>query len=120
LKFSLRVFELELTTEEKAILGGAKGEGAALAMKILVGIGEAFDAPCLIPITRAHVALSNQEADLWFAEKLTAGGARCVIPPTVNPGYCLEFFPPRGMTSEEDDHLMERTRDAYQIGRAHV
>ena len=67
-----------------------------------------------MPITRAHAALSNQEADLWFAEKLSGGGARCIIPPTVNPGYCLEFFTPRGMTSEEDTRLMERTRDAYR------
>lgn len=106
---------MELTTEERSILEGAKGEGAALAMKILVGIGEAFDAPRLAPITRAHVALSNQEADLWFAEKLSGGGARCVIPPTVNPGYCLDFFTSRGMSSVEDTRMMERTRDAYRL-----
>ncbi len=105
---------MELTIEERGILEGTKGEGAALAMKILVGIGESFDAPRLVTITRAHVALSNQEADLWFAEKLAGGGARCVIPPTVNPGYSLEFFTPRGMTSEDDTRLMERTRNAYR------
>jgi hypothetical protein len=114
LKFLKGLEGMELTNEERDILQGAKGEGAALAMKILVGIGEAFDAPRLVPITRAHVALSNQEADLWFAEKLSDGSARCIIPPTVNPGYCLEFFPPRGMGSEEDTRLMERTRDAYR------
>jgi cis-L-3-hydroxyproline dehydratase len=105
---------MELTAEERDILEGAKGEGTALAMKIMVGIGEAFDAPRLVPITRAHAALSNQEADLWFAEKLSGGGARCVIPPTVNPGYCLEYFTPLDMASEADTHLMERTRDAYR------
>ena len=83
---------MRLTTEERSILDGSKGEGAALAMKILAAIGEAFDAPGLVPIRRAHVALSNQEADLWFAEKLARAGGRCVVPPTVNPGFCLEFF----------------------------
>ncbi len=105
---------MELTNEERSILDGATGEGAALAMKILVGIGEAFDAPRMVPITRAHVALSNQDADLWFAEKLAVAGAHCRISPTVNPGFCLEFFTSHGMTSDEDARLMERTLIAYR------
>jgi predicted aconitase len=105
---------MKLTSTEREIADGEHGEGTALAMKILVGIGEAFNAQRLIPITRAHVALSNQEADLWFAEKLAAGGARCRIPPTVNPGFCLEYFKSRGMTADEDADLMQRTEKAYR------
>ena len=105
---------MKLTSAEREIVDGKHGEGVALAMKILVGIGEAFNAPRLIPISRAHVALSNQEADLWFAEKLATGGARCRIPPTVNPGFCLEYFKSRGMTSDEDADLMQRTENAYR------
>ncbi len=105
---------MELTAEEKKVLEGENGEGAALAMKILVGIGEAFDASHLVPITRAHVALSNQEADLWFAEKLSNAGAKCVISPTVNPGFCLDFFTSRNMVGNEDAQLMQRTFNAYQ------
>ncbi len=105
---------MKLTTEEQNILDGRDGEGAALAMKILVGIGDAFDSPKLVPISRAHVALSNQEADLWFAEKLSKAGGRCVVSPTVNPGFCLDFFTSRNMVSEEDARLMERTTAAYK------
>ena len=55
------------------------GEGTAYAMKIQVAIGESFDAPRMVPITRAHVALSNQDADLWFAEELLHAGAHCRV-----------------------------------------
>ena len=61
------------------MLDGKYGEGTAYAMKIQFALGEAFDAPCMVPITRAHVALSNQEADLWFAEKMLSGGAKCRV-----------------------------------------
>ena len=77
-----------LNEEQKAMLEGEYGAGTAYAMKIQFAIGESFDAPRMVPITRAHVALSNQEADLWFAEKLLAGGAKCRVAPTVNPGFC--------------------------------
>ncbi|MBQ2323506.1 MAG: DUF521 domain-containing protein, partial [Oscillospiraceae bacterium] len=81
-----------LTDEQKAMLDGKYGEGAAYAMKIQVGIGECFDAPRMVPIKRAHVALSNQAGDLWFAEKLVEAGAKCRVAPTVNPGFCLAHF----------------------------
>ena len=81
-----------LTDEQKAMLDGKYGEGAAYAMKIQVGIGECFDAERMVPIKRAHVALSNQAGDLWFAEKLVKAGAHCRVAPTVNPGFCTGHF----------------------------
>ena len=72
---------MELTTYEQDMLAGKYGEGNALAMKIQVGIGETFDAGRMVAITRAHVALSAQDADLWFVEKLLSKGARCRISP---------------------------------------
>ena len=65
---------MHLTKEEQAIFDGRQGEGASIALKVLVGIGRVFDAPRLVPIRRAHVALSNQEGDTWFAEKLQKAG----------------------------------------------
>lgn len=103
-----------LTDEEKDLLGGKHGQGAALAMKVLVAIGEAFDAERMVPITRAHVALSNQEADLWFAEKLVEGGARCRVSPTVNPAFNLEYFQEVVGVAQEDADFVQRTRRAYQ------
>ena len=81
-----------LNREQQAMLDGKYGKGAAYAMKIQYAIGEAFDAPRMVPITRAHVALSNQAGDLWFAEKLAAAGAKARVAPTVNPGFFLRYF----------------------------
>lgn len=103
-----------LTKEQEDMLNGKYGIGVAYAMKIQVAIGESFDATRMVPITRAHVALSNQQADLWFAEKLLSGGAKCRIAPTVNPGFCLSYFSQRNMVDKEFADLMQRTHNAYK------
>ena len=105
-----------LTDDQKAMLEGKYGEGAAYAMKIQVGIGECFDAPKMVPIKRAHVALSNQAGDLWFAEKLVKAGAKCRVAPTVNPGFCLSYFCGNWPhpVDEEDYRHMQRTDNAYR------
>jgi len=105
---------MKLTQEQQDMLDGKYGKGTAYAMKIQVAIGESFDAERLVPITRAHVALSNQEADLWFAEKLLNAGAHCRVAPTVNPGFCLSFFKEQKLVSPEDAAFMQRTHDAYK------
>ena len=105
---------MKLTQEQQDMLDGKYGKGTAYAMKIQVAIGESFCAERMVPITRAHVALSNQEADLWFAEKLLNAGARCRVAPTVNPGFCLSFFESRNMVSPEYADLMQRTHNAYK------
>lgn len=105
---------MKLTQEQQDMLDGKYGKGTAYAMKIQVAIGESFDAERMVPITRAHVALSNQEADLWFAEKLLSAGAKCRVSPTVNPGFCLSFFKSRDMVPPEFADLMQRTHNAYK------
>ncbi len=105
---------MKLTQEQQDMLDGKYGKGTAYAMKIQVAIGECFDAPRMVPITRAHVALSNQEADLWFCEKLLSEGAKCRIAPTVNPGFCYDFFTKRDMVDPEFADLMQRTHNAYK------
>ena len=96
------------------MLEGEYGEGTAIAMRVLVGIGEAFDAPHLVDVSRTHVALSNQDGDRWFAEKLADAGAVCRVPPTVNPGFDLEFFSSRYELDSEAVEGMRRTHDAYR------
>ena len=64
---------MELTAYQQEMLDGVWGKGKSMAMQVLVGIGKCFDSPRLVPITRAHVSLSAQEADLWFSGKLLAG-----------------------------------------------
>jgi len=105
---------LYLTEEEKDMLDGAFGEGVATAMRVLVAIGEAFNAPRMVEISRAHVALSNQEADLWFVEKLVRGGARCRVSPTVNPAFNLQYFQKTTSLSSTDEEIVKRTHAAYK------
>lgn len=105
---------MKLTKDQQELLDGKFGEGAQLAMKIQVAIGDSFGAERMVPITKAHVALSNQDADLWLAEKLVSLGAKCRIAPTVNPGFCLSYFKAKGLVSDEDYKMMERTHNAYK------
>ena len=108
---------MKLTAEEQAMLDGDYGAGTQLAMKVLAAIGEAYDAPYMVPVTRTHVALSNQEADLWFAEKLVAGGATCKIRPTVNPSFSWDNFHEITTLDPEDEAIVKRTHAAYtQLG----
>lgn len=104
---------MKLTAEEQKMLDGKYGKGVQLAMKIQVALGEAYDAPYMVPVTRTHVALSNQEADLWFAEKLVDGGAKCKVPPTVNPSFNLEQFKCITNIEPEDEDIVKRTHEAY-------
>ena len=61
---------MRLTEKEQAMLNGEMGPGFARAMRVLVGIGKAFGAERMVPISRGHISLSNQEGDLWFVSKL--------------------------------------------------
>lgn len=105
---------MKLTDEDKAMLDGKYGAGTALAMKIQVAIGEAYDAPKMVPVTRTHVALSNQEADLWFVEKLVGQGAYCRVRPTVNPSFNLEQFQCFTHIEPKDEEIVKRTHEAYK------
>lgn len=98
---------MELTSLEREMLAGEHGEGTALAMKVQVGTGKAFYAKRMVPITRAHVAASAQEGDVYFVTKLVDLGARCLVSPTTNPSMDLTYV---------DDHLSSLTGE----GRARV
>ncbi len=98
------------------MLAGQHGDGAALAMRLVVRAAELLDAQRLIPITRAHVdsCLYHGEASVDFVERLVAGGAHVAVPTTLNVG-ALDLLHPdlwRGdpRTAERGRLLMERYR----------
>lgn len=105
---------MKLTKNQQDLLDGKYGPGSQLAMKVQVAIGKSFAAERMVPITRAHVALSNQDADRWLAEKMANLGAVCRIPPTVNPGFSLDYFSERDLVSKEDYDMTVRTHEAYK------
>lgn len=83
---------MKLTAEQKEMLEGGMGEAIAYAMRIQTGLGRVFKAERMVPVTRTHVALSAQDADRWFVEKIVNLGGQCKIPPTVNPSIDLAYL----------------------------
>jgi hypothetical protein len=106
-----------LDDRDRSLLAGEEGEGAALAMRLVLRAAEALGAERLIPITRAHVdsCLYHGQATLDFVERLLQGGARTSVPTTLNVGT-LDLLHPelwRGdpATAERGRRLMEAYRD---------
>lgn len=110
-----QVSSMKLTREQQDMLEGGQGDAVAYAMRIQTGMGRVFEAERMVPITRAHVALSAQDADCWFVEKMVALGGKCKISPTVNPSIDLSYLnrhlaeiPQQGMD------IVSRTNEAYR------
>jgi predicted aconitase len=74
-----------LTNEDQKMLSGGRGDGALLAMQMIVRVGEAFDAKRLIDISWAHVASAydHSKANLDFAQRLAKSETRVVVPTTL-------------------------------------
>ena len=77
---------LELTASDQALLKGEEGEGARMAMSILVRMAEAQEAARLISVTAAHIdsSLYMGDATLEYAERLAGLGAKVAVPATLN------------------------------------
>ncbi|HJW98182.1 MAG TPA: aconitase X catalytic domain-containing protein [Candidatus Bathyarchaeia archaeon] len=105
---------MHLTREEQQILDGEFGEGMQKAIELLVAIGDAYDAPRLIEVSRAHAASSGQEGDLYFVELLAKGGAKCRVPTSTNPVYDMECFDPLFCISRKDSDVARRVKENYR------
>ena len=75
-----------LTDQDRAMLDGARGPAARMAMSIVVRMAEVFCARELMDITAAHIdsTIYIGEAGLEFAERLAGLGARVAVPTTLN------------------------------------
>ena len=82
---------LELDDRDKAMLAGAEGEAAGLAMRIVATMAEMAGARRLIDVTSAHIdgCLYHGRASLDFAERLIDGGARVRVPTSLNVGSLI-------------------------------
>ncbi|MDO5041456.1 MAG: aconitase X catalytic domain-containing protein [Peptoniphilus sp.] len=105
---------MKLNSHQQDMLDGKYSKGHAMAMEILIAIGDSFNAEEMVPIDRAHVALSAQKADTWFAEKMAKAGVTCAVSPTVNPGYSICYFKNKNLLSEEAKDNMLRVESAYK------
>jgi predicted aconitase len=105
---------MNLTREEEKMLNGEFGQGNQRAIELLVAIGDAYDAEKMIPITRAHVASSGQEGDLYFVELLANGDAKCRVPTSTNPVYDIEFFHRLHKVPSDEAEVACRVMEAYK------
>ncbi len=78
-----------LTREEERIIDGEEGEAKAIALKLIVRVGEALGAERLVEINHAHasgISYDNiGEPGLRFMKRLLEGGGRVAVFSTYNP-----------------------------------
>ncbi len=80
------IHALELTDADRAMLDGRHGPAATQAMRIICAMAAQQGAPRLVDVTRAHVdgCIYASPANLAFAERMVALGARVRVPTTMN------------------------------------
>jgi predicted aconitase len=106
---------LALEPGDRAVLDGERGEGAALAMRLVVKMAEVARAPRLRDITQAHIdsCLYHGQAGLDFAERLLGGGATVAIPATLNVSS-LDLLHPELVRLDDDTRdRAKRLMDTY-------
>src|SRR5688572_28381974 len=110
---------VSLTAEERAIAGGARGEGAAMAMRIVAETARLMGADRLLAIESAHIdgALYHGDSGTLFAEKLVTGGARVGVRATLNVGAIDLTGCSRNRLPEHEHTMASRMMTAYrQLG----
>ncbi|HEY7546420.1 MAG TPA: aconitase X catalytic domain-containing protein [Blastocatellia bacterium] len=104
---------LTLSPRDEAMLAGQAGEATAMAMRILVAMARALDADSLLDITSAHIdgCLYHGQSGLEFATRLVEGGARVLVPTTLNVGAVdllhPEYFQGSKVQAERARTLMQ-------------
>ena len=78
-----------LTPYEESLLEGEEGEAVRRAMRLLVTLGEVFDAPRLIEVRSTHISgvsyMNLGDAGLGFLEEQAEIGAKTRVRATLNP-----------------------------------
>jgi hypothetical protein len=78
-----------LTREDEELLNGEHGEGAKIAMSVLVKLGEMYDADRMLNVENVHIDGSAygwiNDSGLELVEKFCSLGVRFRVPATLNP-----------------------------------
>jgi predicted aconitase len=106
---------VRLSDDDRALLAGAEGLAAQLAMRIVVELGRLVGAAELIGVASAHVdgCLFHGYAGLDFAERLVEGGAAVRVPTTLNVASLDLLHPDRCRVDPETAAAARRLMDAY-------
>jgi len=106
---------VELEDRDRAFLDGEAGDGAALAMRLVVRMAEVVRAPRLRDVTKAHIdsCLYHGRVGLDFAERLLAGAATVAVPATLNVSSLDLLHPELVRLDDETRDRARRLMDAY-------
>ena len=106
---------VELEDRDRALLDGQAGDGAALAMRLVVRMAEVARAPQLRDVTGAHIdsCLYHGQVGLDFAERLLAGGAKVAVPATLNVSSLDLLHPELVRLDDETRERARRLMDTY-------
>ncbi len=108
-----------LSPDERAIAGGAHGEGTAMAMRIVAETARLMGAERLLAIESAHIdgALYHGDSGTLFAERLVSGGARVSVRATLNVGAIDLTGCSRNRLPPHEHDMAARMMHAYrQLG----
>lgn len=107
---------LKLSDTDRAMLAGEYGPAVRMAMRILTTMAEVYDAQQLLDIVSAHIdgCLYHGDSGIDFAERLLGGGARVVVPTTLNVGAIDLLHPEDFQGSEEQAAKAQRLMALYK------
>jgi predicted aconitase/predicted aconitase with swiveling domain len=107
---------VELSDRDRAMLAGDMGAATQMAMRILVTMAGVYGAERLLDIESAHIdgCLYHGYSGLEFAERLAAGGARVVVPTTLNVGAMDLIHPEVFRGTEQVGRWATRMMEAYE------
>jgi hypothetical protein len=84
---------MELTPDEKSILGGERGEAARRALAYQIEVGRFWGAKRFVPVSNVHMMGDIEvmgDAGLAYLKQEAGRGARCVVGTTTN-ARCIDF-----------------------------
>ena len=84
---------MELSSEERSILGGGRGEAAKRALEYQIEVGKFWGAKRFVQVTNVHMMGDIEvmgDGGLEYLRGEAARGARCVVGTTTN-ARCMDF-----------------------------
>lgn len=103
-----------LTDEENEYSTELKARGKQKAMEMLYALGVTFDAEKLIPIKRAHVALSGQEGDTYWCEPWSQEALHALSRPRPTLTGTRTTLRNSMTSQKRNSDLANRTGEAYR------
>jgi len=107
--------DVALSPDERQMLDGERGDGVAMAMRIVVGLARAMRADRLLPITGAHIdsCLYHGQSGLDFVNALVDGGASVVVPTTLNVSSLDLLHPDLYQGDRDNGQAAKQLMDGY-------